>query len=50
LPPGNYTATWWDPKNGRKVQSETFQHTGSTKSLQSPNYTEDIALAVISKP
>jgi hypothetical protein len=50
LPPGNYTATWWDTKNGRKLQSESFQHTGSAKSLQSPNYTEDIALAVISRP
>jgi len=46
LPPGNYTATWWDPKSGRKVHSESFSHTGSGKSLQSPNYTEDISLAV----
>jgi len=46
LPPGSYTATWWDPKSGRTAHSESFSHTGSGKALASPAYTEDIALEV----
>ncbi|MCC6364461.1 MAG: cellulase family glycosylhydrolase [Bryobacterales bacterium] len=46
LPPGSYTATWWDPRSGRTEHSESFSHTGSGKALTSPAYTEDIALEV----
>ncbi|MBI3684084.1 MAG: hypothetical protein HY235_27235 [Acidobacteria bacterium] len=46
LPPGSYTANWWDPKAGRITQTETFSHSGSGKALASPEYTEDVALEV----
>ncbi len=45
LPPGNYTATWWDTRKGRATE-ERFAHTGSGRTLTAPSYTEDIALIV----
>jgi hypothetical protein len=48
LPPGSYTAKWWDTRNGVDVRSETFDVTDASKGarLSSPSYSEDIALIV----
>ncbi len=44
LPPGEYTAQWWNPQSGPVGQPEVFSHTGSGKQFNSPQYSEDIAL------
>jgi hypothetical protein len=46
LPQGSYRAEWINPKTGRVDASERFQHTGGERVLQSPTYTEDIALRI----
>ncbi|MBL8173632.1 MAG: hypothetical protein JNK48_03125 [Bryobacterales bacterium] len=46
LPPGAYTMQWWNPKTGPVGQPETFTQTTGTKQFTTPQYTEDIALAI----
>jgi hypothetical protein len=46
LPPGAYKAEWIDTKNGRSAKEESFDHKGGVKTLQSPDYQEDIALRI----
>lgn len=46
LPAGEYTATWVDTKTGKTAAEETFDHGGGARELASPNYREDIALAI----
>jgi hypothetical protein len=46
LPAGAYTAEWLDTKTGKVARSERFSHDRGNKSLGSPDYSEDIALAV----
>lgn len=49
LPEGLYAATWVDTKTGNKLGTERFKHTGGLKEFASPDYTEDIALKIISR-
>ncbi|MFN7936788.1 MAG: hypothetical protein U0R19_25940 [Bryobacteraceae bacterium] len=46
LQPGDYTAQWWNPKSGPMGEAESFTHTGGARTFTSPQYTEDVALAV----
>jgi hypothetical protein len=47
LPAGEYTAEWIDTKSGQLQKTENFQHSGGTKQLVSPEYSEDVALRLI---
>lgn len=44
LPAGRYKANWWNPRSGKVDHSETFEHQGSGKTLNTPEYSEDLAL------
>jgi hypothetical protein len=44
LPPGTYTAEWWNPRTGAVEQKETFTHSAGSRRIASPPYREDIAL------
>jgi hypothetical protein len=44
LPPGKYTAAWWNPRTGKIDHTEAFEHQGSGKTLAAPAYSEDVAL------
>jgi hypothetical protein len=46
LPPGNYVATWLHPSSGETTPVEKFTHSGAERTLSSPNYADDIALAI----
>ncbi|HOW69568.1 MAG TPA: hypothetical protein PKY77_03115 [Phycisphaerae bacterium] len=46
LPPGTYQAEWLNTRTGRTDKAERIPHDGGRRSLTSPPYTEDIALAV----
>ncbi len=46
LPPGNYVATWLHPSSGETTPAEKFTHSGGKRIFSSPNYTDDIALAI----
>ena len=46
LPEGRYKAEWVNTKSGKVEAHETFDHTGGGKILRSPDYAEDIAVAV----
>lgn len=46
LPSGKYRATWLDTKSGSTAGEETFDHPGGERTVASPGYREDIALAV----
>ena len=44
---GAYKAEWVNTKTGRVDKKETFRHTDGNRTLQSPEYTDDIALRII---
>jgi hypothetical protein len=46
LPAGRYRAGWIDPKTGEVLEGEDLEHAGGRKSLTSPAFDEDLALAV----
>jgi len=46
MPAGKYRAEWINTQTGEVDKREDFEHKGSTKSLISPEYREDIALRV----
>jgi hypothetical protein len=46
LPGGRYRVEWLDPKTGRVAREEALEHAGGHKSLTSPAFDEDLALAV----
>jgi hypothetical protein len=46
LPAGSYRAEWVNTKTGTVDKRETFEHPGGIRSLDSPDYTEDIALRI----
>lgn len=46
LPSGKYSAQWLNTKTGKIDKKETFDHTGGTRILESPEYKEDIALEI----
>ena len=46
LPAGSYRATWLDTKTGRAIKQGAFKHAGGERTLDSPGYSEDIALEI----
>jgi hypothetical protein len=46
VPDGSYTAQWLDPVSGRKGKKEKVKAEGGTLTVTSPEYSEDIALAL----
>jgi hypothetical protein len=46
IPPGRYRAEWVNPRTGATDKTETLRHAGGELSLESPPYSEDIALRV----
>jgi len=44
LPVGGYRAEWIDTKTGQSLQSETFTHDTGSRTVVSPDYSDDIAL------
>ncbi|HEX3997127.1 MAG TPA: putative collagen-binding domain-containing protein [Pirellulales bacterium] len=46
LPSGNYEATWLHPSSGETSPVERFAHSGGVRTFASPNYADDIALAI----
>ncbi len=47
LPRGQYRAEWTNTKTGKSDKQEKFQHRGGNRTLQSANYTDDIALRIL---
>jgi hypothetical protein len=46
LPPGSYEAAWINTKSGRTDKHVRFTHTGGGRTLESPRYSEDVALRI----
>ena len=46
LPAGSYRARWFNTQTGAVDKTETFRHAGGKRTLASPPYSQDIALAV----
>jgi hypothetical protein len=46
LPAGDYLAEWVNTKTGKVASSDRFGHGGGDKRLESPEYSDDIALRV----
>ncbi len=46
LPKGRYSVEWLDPKSGKWSGRRTVAHEGGEFTLESPSYTEDLALLV----
>jgi hypothetical protein len=46
LPAGSYEAVWINTKDGRTDKRVRFTHTGGNKTLESPRYSEDVALRI----
>jgi hypothetical protein len=46
LPKGTYRAEWLRPTDGTTQNPETFKHEGGMKKLQSPEFSDDIALSI----
>jgi hypothetical protein len=47
LPKGKYRAEWVNTKTGKTDKNETFDHPGGNRTLESPEYRDDIALRII---
>jgi len=47
LPAGSYRAEWIDTKNGEVRASEQLEHSGGSRSLESPKFAADIALRIV---
>jgi hypothetical protein len=47
LPAGTYRAEWVDTKDGGVAATETFDHAGASRPLESPTFVTDIALRVV---
>jgi hypothetical protein len=51
LPAGSYAVVWRDPKTGREMKTgEKTTQAGMPVLLDSPAYSEDVALSVLSRP
>lgn len=46
FPSGSYTADWVNPKTGAVDKSQNFSHSGGSRSLGSPLFSEDLALRI----
>ena len=44
--PGSYSVDWVNPKTGAVDKSQNFSHSGGSRSLGSPLFSEDIALRI----
>ncbi len=49
LPAGRYLAEWVDTRTGKASSAEEFVHSGGTRTLTAPQYTEDIALRIFAR-
>ena len=47
LPSGRYGAEWTNTKTGRNEKVEPFKHDGGARTLQVPQYKDDIALRIV---
>ena len=47
LPKGKYTAEWINTKSGKIDKNEKFDHPGGNRTLESPEYEDDIALRIL---
>jgi len=47
LPAGHWWAEWIDPVSGKRIKAKTFKHTGGVRSLETPEFGEDVALRVL---
>jgi hypothetical protein len=43
---GSYTADWLNPRTGAIDKSQNFSHSGGSRSLNSPLFSEDVALRI----
>ncbi len=50
LPAGRYRAEWWNTKTGEVTPSAAFTHSGGEKILNSPPFSEDVALRLVAAP
>ncbi len=46
IPAGHYSLTWTEPKTGAAVGESELDHPGGTAQLNSPAYSEDVALVI----
>ena len=46
LPEGRYRAEWIDTRTGEVAKGEDIEHSGGRRTLESPVFEEDVALAV----
>ncbi|HYK90127.1 MAG TPA: hypothetical protein VE398_15235, partial [Acidobacteriota bacterium] len=49
LPAGRYLAEWIDTRTGKVAGTDQFEHTGGTRSMTAPPYSEDIALRILAR-
>lgn len=49
LPAGNYRMEWIDPLSGKSLKKEMLKHHGGIAKLESPAYSEDIAVWILKK-
>jgi hypothetical protein len=47
LPKGKYTVEWINTKTGKTDKNEKFDHPGGNRTLESPEYEDDIALRIL---
>ncbi len=50
LPPGQWQADWLNPEDGAVLKHEDVDHPTGLRSLESPSFTESIALRITRKP
>ncbi|HET6246420.1 MAG TPA: putative collagen-binding domain-containing protein [Tepidisphaeraceae bacterium] len=50
LPAGTYAVRWLNPTSGEVSKSETVKSSGGLITIESPDYTQDVALGIVSKP
>ena len=48
LPAGDYELQWWHPRETTRSSTQSFHHNGGIGTLQTPEYSEDVA-AIIRK-
>lgn len=49
MPKGKYVSEWVNTLNGNVIKSETLKHPGGEITLNSPEYSDDIALKIVSQ-
>ena len=47
IPKGKYKADWINTKTGKVEKNQMFEHSGGTRTLNSPGYNDDIALRIL---